>query len=304
MSDVAEPTILLTGVTGQVGFELLRSLQGLGRVVAPERYALDLANFDQIQRVVRDIRPALIVNPAAYTAVDRAETDEQAAMRQNGEAPGVLAEEAKRIGAAVFHYSTDYVFDGTKEGAYSEHDPVGPLNVYGASKLAGERALEQVGGSHFVFRTSWIYGTRGHNFLRTMLRLAEERPELRIVSDQVGAPTWSQTIAAVTAHIASLGILEHNGDADWWAERSGVYHLTSSGSTSWAGFAEAIFELAAPAKQTKVIPIASTEYPTPAQRPKNSRLSNEKLTAVFNVRTPDWLEALQLCVASLIKRVG
>ncbi|MFM0212264.1 dTDP-4-dehydrorhamnose reductase [Paraburkholderia sediminicola] len=299
MSDTSEPIILVTGATGQVGFELLRSLQGLGRVVAPDRHTLDLANFDQIQRVVRDVRPALIVNPAAFTAVDQAEIDVDAAMRLNGAAPGVLAEEAKRIGAVVFHYSTDYVFDGTKDGAYAESDPVGPLNVYGASKLAGERALEQVGGMHLVFRTSWVYGTRGHNFLRTMLRLAGNQPELRIVSDQVGAPTWSRTIATVSAHIAALGLLEHAGDADWWAERSGIYHLTSSGFTSWAGFAEAIFELATLAAQTKVTPITSGEYPTPARRPKNSRLSNAKLATTFKVRQPDWREALRLCVASL-----
>ncbi|MGF6754869.1 dTDP-4-dehydrorhamnose reductase [Paraburkholderia sp. GAS42] len=299
MADLHEPTILVTGSTGQVGFELLRSLQGLGRIVSPDRQAFDLANFDQMRSVVRELKPALIVNPAAYTAVDQAETDVDAAMRMNGEAPGVLAEEARRVGAALIHFSTDYVFDGAKDGAYEEDDPTGPLNVYGKSKLAGEQAIEQVGGNYFVFRTSWVYGTRGRNFLRTMLRLAAERSELSIVADQVGAPTWSGTIAALTAHIATQALGEHRADDGWWSERSGVYHLTASGMTSWAGFAEAIFETAALPSRPTVKPITSNEYPTPARRPANSRLSNEKLASTFGIQAPDWREALKLCVAVL-----
>lgn len=299
MADLHERTILVTGSTGQVGFELLRSLQGLGRIVAPGRQAFDLSDFDQMRRVVRELKPALIVNPAAYTAVDQAETDVDAAIKMNGEAPGVLAEEARRVGAALFHFSTDYVFDGTKDGAYEEDDPTSPLNVYGKSKLAGELAIEQVGGKYFVFRTSWVYGARGRNFLRTMLRLAAERSELNIVADQVGAPTWSGTIAALTAQIATQGLVEHGDDPGWWAERAGVYHLTAGGSTSWAGFAEAIFELAVPAQRPTVKPIESGEYPTPAQRPKNSRLSNSRLALMFGVRAPDWREALRVCVANL-----
>ena len=299
MADSNEPTILVTGTTGQVGFELLRSLQGLGRIVAPDRRTLDLADSGQIQRVVREIKPTLIVNPAAYTAVDSAESDVDSATRMNAEAPGVLAEEARRVGSAIIHYSTDYVFDGTKECAYNEDDPTNPLNVYGRSKLAGEQAIVQVGGKYLVFRTSWVYGTRGRNFLRTMLRLAAERPELNIVADQVGAPTWSSTIAALTAQIATQALIEHGSDAGWWGEHSGVYHLTAAGATSWAGFAEAIFELALPPTRPLVKPITSDEYPTPAKRPKNSRLSNEKLASRFGVRAPDWRDALQLCIASL-----
>ena len=299
MADFTESTILVTGSTGQVGFELLCSLQGLGRIVAPDRRTLDLADFDQIRRVVREIKPALIMNPAAYTAVDKGESEIDAAMRMNGEAPGLLAEEARKLGATLIHYSTDYVFDGTKDGVYVETDPANPLSVYGASKLAGERAIQQVGGNHLIFRTSWVYGARGSNFLRTMLRLAAERSELSIVADQVGAPTWSRTIAALTAQIATQAIIEHADDPNWWAERSGVYNLTAGGSTSWAGFAEAIFELAAVAPRPAVKHIGSDEYPTPAKRPKNSRLSNDKLAETFHLRAPDWRDALKICVATL-----
>jgi dTDP-4-dehydrorhamnose reductase len=218
-------------------------------------------------------------------------------MRVNAEAPGVLAEEAKRIGAAVIHYSTDYVFDGTKEGAYDESDSTNPLNVYGRSKLAGERAIEQVGGQYLVLRTSWVYGLRGRNFLRTMLRLATERTELNIVADQIGAPTWSGTIAALTAHIATQSLVDERSDADRWSERSGIYHLSASGSTSWAGFAEAIFELAALNARPTVKPIMSQEYPVAATRPKNSRLSSEKLVSTFRLRPPGWRDALVLCMA-------
>ncbi|RKP50865.1 dTDP-4-dehydrorhamnose reductase [Trinickia fusca] len=298
MPNPLERTILVTGTTGQVGFELLRSLQGLGRVVAADRRTLDLADFDQVRRVVRDVKPQLIINPAAYTAVDRAESDADAAMRINGEAPGILAEEAKRVGAVLFHYSTDYVFDGSKEGFYLEDDSTSPLSVYGASKLAGERAIAQVGAMHMVFRTSWVYAARGQNFLRTMLRLAEQRPELQIVADQIGAPTWSNTLATMTAHVAALGLLRYANDNQWWAEKSGIYHLTTSGHTSWAGFAEAIFELATLAVRPKVNPIGTEQYPTPARRPKNSRLSNEKFLATFGIAPPDWREALALCLTA------
>ncbi|APR37485.1 dTDP-4-dehydrorhamnose reductase [Paraburkholderia sp. SOS3] len=299
MSALPERNILITGASGQVGFELVRSLQGLGRIVAPDRQALDLGDFDQIREVVRDVRPALIINPGAYTAVDQAEAEPEVAMRVNGVGPGVLAEVAKEVGAVLFHYSTDYVFDGTKADAYLEGDVTGPLNVYGASKLAGELAVEQAGCPWLVFRTSWVYGARGRNFLRTMLRLGEERPELRVVADQIGAPTWSRTIASISAQIAALGLLTHRGDTAWWAEQSGLYNLTASGSTSWAGFAEAIFQLAQPAARTRVSPITSEEYPTPARRPKNSRLSSSKLVSRFGIFPPDWHDALALCIRSL-----
>jgi dTDP-4-dehydrorhamnose reductase len=288
-------TILLTGVNGQVGFELARTLQGLGRVVAVDRSRLDLGDLDQIRSVVREVKPALIVNPAAYTAVDKAESDVDAAMRANGEAPGVLAEEAKRLGAALVHYSTDYVFDGTKDGAYVEDDAVNPQNVYGKGKLAGEQAIAASGCDHLIFRTSWVYGTRGKNFLLTMLRLGAERDELSVVADQIGAPTWSVTIAALTANVLAQSV---SANKDWWAEKSGVYHLTAGGSTSWHGFAEAIFELSSLEKKPAVKPIPAASYPTPAARPANSRMSNDKLASAFGVRAPDWREALRLSLAS------
>lgn len=299
MTDFTEPTILVTGATGQVGFELLRSLQGLGRIVAADRRMLDLSDFDQMTRVVREVNPRLIVNAAAYTAVDQAESDADAAQRANAEAPGVLAEQARRIGAALIHYSTDYVFDGGKDGFYDEGDCPNPLNTYGRTKLQGECAIEQVGGKHLVFRTSWVYGTRGRNFLRTMMRLARERSELRIVSDQIGAPTWSVTIAALTAQIATQVLIDHFDDDDWWGQCAGIYHLTAGGYTSWAGFAQAIFESLDATARPTVKPISTEQYPTPAQRPRNSRLATTKLTSVFSMRPPSWREALALCMASL-----
>ncbi|OJA26964.1 dTDP-4-dehydrorhamnose reductase [Burkholderia ubonensis] len=293
--------ILVTGVGGQVGFELARSLQGLGHVVALDRSTLDLADPDQIRNVVREIQPALIVNPAAYTAVDNAERDEAMAMRVNAIAPGVMAEEAKRIGAALIHYSTDYVFDGAKSSTYVECDPPHPQNVYGQSKLAGEQAIAAVGGHALVLRTSWVYGLRGRNFLLTMLRLGAERPELKIVADQIGAPTWANTIATMTAHVVAQA-LGADDSAAWWAVRSGIYHLTAGGETTWHGFASAIFELAGDIKRPLVVPIPSSEYPTPAKRPMNSRLSNDKLANAFGLRAPHWRDALDLCLAA--RRLG
>jgi dTDP-4-dehydrorhamnose reductase len=296
MSAGDQPTILLTGVNGQVGFELARTLQGLGKVVALERSALDLADLEQVRRVVREVKPGLIVNPAAHTAVDKAETDIDAVMRLNAEAPGVLAEEAKRLGAALVHYSTDYVFDGTKAGAYVETDAVNPQNVYGKSKLAGEQAIAQSGCAHLIFRTSWVYGARGKNFLLTMLRLGAERDELSVVADQYGAPTWSNTIAALSANVLAQAVAPNQ--SDWWEKHSGVYHLTASGSTSWHGFAEAIFEYSQLERKPTVKPIPAASYPTPATRPSNSRMSNDKLAASFGVRAPDWRDALRLCMST------
>lgn len=296
MTKREEQTILLTGVNGQVGFELARSLQGLGKVIALDRNGLDLGDLDQVRRVVREVKPGLIVNPAAHTAVDKAETDAEAAMRLNAEAPGVLAEEAKRLGAAMIHYSTDYVFDGTKNGAYVETDVVNPQNVYGKSKLAGEQAIATSGCAHLIFRTSWVYGTRGKNFLLTMLRLGADRDELSVVADQFGAPTWSNTIAALSANV--LAQAPALGDGDWWQQNSGVYHLTASGATSWHGFAEAIFEFSDLAKKPSVNPIPASAYPTPAARPGNSRMSNDKLAYTFGVRAPDWRDALRLLMAA------
>ena len=290
-----EPTILVTGVNGQVGFELLRSLQGLGRVVACDRSMLDLSDLDRVRSVVRELKPSIIVNPAAYTAVDKAETDVDAARRLNAEVPRAFAEEAARLGAALVHYSTDYVFDGTKEGAYVETDATNPQNVYGLTKLEGEQAIAATGCAHLILRTSWVYGRRGKNFLLTMLKLGSERPELRVVADQVGAPTWSKTIATATAHIVAQALAAD--DADWWARRSGVYHFTSAGATSWHGFAEAIFAQAMGEHAPKVLPIPASDYPVPAKRPSNSRLSHDKLTEAFGLRLPDWADALKLCLS-------
>ncbi|MDN7561369.1 dTDP-4-dehydrorhamnose reductase [Burkholderia orbicola] len=298
MSEVGvtpEPTILVTGVNGQVGFELLRSLQGLGRVVACDRSMLDLSDLDRVRSVVRELKPSIIVNPAAYTAVDKAETDVDAARRLNAEVPRAFAEEAARLGAALVHYSTDYVFDGTKEGAYVETDATNPQNVYGLTKLEGEQAIAATGCAHLILRTSWVYGRRGKNFLLTMLKLGSERPELRVVADQVGAPTWSKTIATATAHIVAQALAAD--DADWWAQRSGVYHFTSAGATSWHGFAEAIFAQAMGERAPRVLPIPASDYPVPAKRPSNSQLSHDKLTEAFGLRLPYWADALTLCLS-------
>jgi dTDP-4-dehydrorhamnose reductase len=282
--------ILLTGSTGQVGYELARSLQGVGEVVALDRADFDLSDLNQVQDVIRRVQPGLIVNPAAYTAVDKAESEPELAHRINAEAPGLMAQEAARLGAALVHYSTDYVFDGSHPEARVEDDPIGPLNVYGASKLAGEQAIAAAGVPHLIFRTSWVYGMRGKNFLLTMLRLAKEREELRVVADQHGAPTWSRTIADVTAQVLSQA---HAGGREWWRQNSGIYHLSSQGQTTWHGFTQAIMEEAGSA--CRVLPISSAEYPTPAKRPTWSVMSSEKLMARF-CHLPDWRTALHLCM--------
>ncbi len=285
-------TILLTGVTGQVGWELRRTLACLGRVVGLDSRGLDLTDTDAMRRTVAGLRPRLIVNPAAYTAVDKAEIEPERAHAINAVAPGILAEAARDCGAILVHYSTDYVFDGSKDAPYLEEDAPNPLNVYGASKLAGEEAIRASGVRHLILRTSWVYGTRGHNFLRTMQRLMGERPELRIVDDQIGAPTWSRLIAEATAQILAQCLSPARG-ADR-PEPWGTYHLTCGGATSWHGFASAIAALGG--YRTRITPIPSADYPTPARRPANSRLDNGKLTRVFGLRLPDWLEALKLCL--------
>jgi len=282
--------ILLTGSSGQLGYELERSLQGLGDVVAPGRAEMDLSDLDQVRDVIQRVRPALIVNPAAYTAVDKAESEPALAHRINAEAPALMAQEAARLGAAIVHYSTDYVFDGAKATAYLEGDATGPLNVYGASKLAGEQAIAASGARHLIFRTSWVYGMRGKNFLLTMLRLAAERDELRIVDDQHGAPTWSRTIADTSALI--LAQMRAVGD-DWWTRHGGVYHLSSQGRTTWYGFTQAI--LAAANIDCRLIPISSADYPVPARRPNNSVLSSDRLIGEF-CHLPQWQQALRLCL--------
>lgn len=285
--------ILITGKTGQVGYELERSLQGLGEIIAVDRSQLDLADLDQVRDVIRRIKPTLIVNPAAYTAVDKAESEPELALRINGEAPGVMAEEAKKLGAALIHYSTDYVFDGTKDGAYVETDPTCPVNVYGSSKLAGEQAIVASGVAHLILRTSWVYSTHGKNFLLTMRRLAQEREELGIVSDQFGAPTWSRTIADTTAHIVAQAMAATDPQ-QWWQERSGLYHLTAQGRTTWFGFTEEIMAHASIVKKPRLKAILAQDYPVPARRPANSVLSSQHLIDTF-CGLPHWKDALALC---------
>jgi len=282
--------ILLTGSTGQVGYELARSLQGVGAVVALDRQQMDLADLDQLRRVIRTVQPNMIVNPAAYTAVDKAESEPALAFRVNAEAPALMAEEARLLGASMVHYSTDYVFDGSAAAPRVEDDATGPLNVYGASKLAGEQAIAAAGIPHLIFRTSWVYGMRGKNFLLTMLRLARERDELRVVADQFGAPTWSRTIADVTAQVLAQA---HAGGREWWVQNRGVYHLTAQGQTSWYDFTRAI--LAEAGIDCRVLPITSAEYPVPARRPEYSVLSCERLMTRFS-HLPEWQQALQLCM--------
>jgi len=283
------PRIMLTGKNGQVGWELQRALAPLGEVAALNRSQLDLANPNQIREQVREIKPGLIVNAAAYTAVDRAEEEPELAMAVNGIAPGILAEEARRSGAGIVHYSTDYVFDGAKTTPYIEDDTPNPINEYGRSKLAGERAVQAVGAPYLILRTSWVYGMRGKNFLLTILRLAREREELRIVDDQIGAPTWSRAIAEATAKILASGTWPASGT-------SGIYHLTASGSTSWYGFAKAILALDPnPSERVckHIKPIPTAEYSTPARRPAYSVLSNTKLQNAFDVALPGWEQGLE-----------
>ncbi len=256
------------------------------------REGCDLANPDTIHKAMAEINPALVLNAAAYTAVDRAESEPELAMRVNGEAPGVLAEEARKIDALLVHYSTDYVFDGSKRGPWVEDDPVNPLNEYGASKLAGERKIAEVGGRYLIFRTSWVYSPHGNNFLKTMLRLGRERDQLRVVNDQIGAPTTAAALARATR--AVIDQIDQSGSGFQHGD-SGVYHMTCANETSWFGFAQEIFRMARTPEGRKwpqVAGIPDTEYPTPAKRPKNSVLSNAKLQDRFRVALPEWEDAL------------
>lgn len=272
--------ILLTGRNGQLGWELERSLRSLGEIIAFDHQGLDLANPDQISSRVRDVGPDLIVNAAAYTAVDPAEKEPELAMAVNGVAPGVMAEEAKKINALLVHYSTDYVFDGTKRGAYTEDDATNPINAYGESKLAGEGAVRASGCRHLILRTAWVYSHRRSNFLLTIRRLAAERGELRVVDDQHGAPTWARDIAAASARILARPALPE-----------GLYHLAAAGQTTWFGFAQEIVRVWQPA--TRLLPVASKDYPAAAKRPLNSLLSNKKFLGDFGFCLPDWLECFR-----------
>ncbi|MBX4137154.1 dTDP-4-dehydrorhamnose reductase [Pseudomonas sp. S5F11] len=284
--------ILITGQHGQVSQALQQRLPPLGELIVLGREQLDLTNVDQIRQQVRAHRPDLIINAAAHTAVDQAESEPEVAFAINAIAPGILAEEAKALGAPLIHYSTDYVFDGSKPAPYTETDTPNPLGVYGQSKLAGEQAIAAVGGEHLILRTSWVYSNHGKNFLLTMQRLLQEKPQMRIVADQIGAPTWAGTIADSTR-----ALIEHwqAGAAGAW----GVYHLTAQGETSWFGFAEAIGEhLRTTGKAcSELEPIPSSAYPTPAKRPLNSRLDCSLLQQQWHVAQPHWLDALRECLA-------
>jgi dTDP-4-dehydrorhamnose reductase len=289
--------ILITGKNGQVGWELQRSLASFGHLHAIDADEMDLADPDAIRRVVRDLRPDIIVNPAAYTAVDKAEGDPDLAMAVNGIAPGVFAEEAKNLGAILVHYSTDYVFDGDKSSPYTEDDAPNPQSVYGRTKLAGELAVRKSGCKHLILRTSWVYGVHGGNFVKTILRLAKERDELRIVADQFGAPTWARDLAQSTA--SALACWQ---EKNWHDSLGGLYHLTAAGRTNWHEFAEEIVRLARKydatlaAKPLGIRAIATHEYPVPARRPVNSVLANGKIRDAFGISMPAWQDSLAECV--------
>ncbi|CAB5289460.1 dTDP-4-dehydrorhamnose reductase [Burkholderia multivorans] len=292
--------IIVLGGTGQVGFELVRAVQGIGPIVAPARQVLDLSDLCAVEAWILRQNPLVVLNAAAYTAVDRAESDRDAALRINAALPDTLARTCARIGALLIHYSTDYVFDGSKPGLYIESDDPAPLNVYGESKLAGERAIAEAAAPHAIFRTSWVYGNRGSNFMNTMLRLANERDRFRIVGDQIGAPTWSRTIAELTAHLLSRTVSNGAIDREFWNRNSGVFHMCADGEVSWAGFASAIFAHTRPSSRPVIDVIGSAEYPTPAKRPLNSRMSTAKLCATFDLHVPNWSDALAWCLQDRI----
>ena len=318
------PVILLVGDQGQVGWELRRTLAPLGRVTSVDYPEVNLAEGDSVRGWVKRVQPQIIVNAAAYTAVDKAESETDLAMKINGQAPGILAEEAKKLGALLVHYSTDYVYDGCKSSPYVEEDAPNPLSAYGRSKLAGDLAVRQVDGAHLIFRLCWVYGTRGHNFMLTMQRLARERETLRVVRDQTGCPTWSRLIAESTAQAVGRVLGHPRGQRAEGRDQVsgfsisafqrfsvsafqrfsisdlsplwGVYHLAASGSTSWHGFAQVIVDLMPleERKCRKVEAIRTEEYPLPAQRPACSVLGCDKLRRVFGLGLPDWEEQLKL----------
>ena len=284
------PHILLIGKIGQVGWELRRTLAPLARVTCVDFPEIDLTSGDSIRQWVRDTRPNIVINAAAYTAVDKAESEPDKAMSINGVAPGILAEEAKKLGALMVHYSTDYVFDGSKTTPYVEADPPNPLGAYGRTKLAGDEAVRAAGGAHLIFRLCWVYGARGQNFMLTMMRLAREREMLRVVGDQLGCPTWSRMTAEATAQAVKQAVAAQDIGA-----LTGTYHLASSGTTSWHGFADAIIKLmpADGKKCVRVEAITTAEYPTPTKRPAYSVLSCDKLQRAFGLRLPPWDDSLK-----------
>ncbi len=292
--------ILVLGRTGQVGWELLRALAPLGTVVGVGRAECDLQDEGALRRCLQAEQPGVVVNAAAYTAVDRAESEPEQAAHLNARVPGVLGEEALRLKATVVHYSTDYVFSGTAPDAYPEDATAEPLGVYGHTKWAGEEALRASGAQHLIFRTSWVYGQQGNNFLKTMLRLAQEREELRVVADQFGIPTAASLIADVTAQV----LQQQKGTSSRW----GTYHLSASGRTTWHEFAKEVLRVAAAegvllkVRPEQVQAISTEEYPTPARRPANSELDTRKLRETFGLHLPPWQSGVGQVVQALVRR--
>ena len=286
-----KPLILLVGKNGQVGWELRRTLAPMGRVLAVDYPEIDLTDAAATRRLVLDNKPDAVINAAAYTAVDKAESETKVAQLINGVAPGVLAEAAKQVGAWMVHYSTDYIFDGTKDTPYVETDAPNPLGAYGRTKLEGDQAIRAAGGNHLIFRLCWVYGARGQNFLLTMQRLAREREKLKVVKDQVGCPTWSRMIAEATTLAMRQALIVREA-----AAFTGTYHLAASGFTSWHGFASRIIELMPEAERRcrDVEAITTAEYPTPTKRPAYSVLDCGKLKETFGIQLPDWEESLRL----------
>ncbi len=304
--------LLITGSNGQVGWHLQRTLAPMGEVTAIDIEQVDLTDARAVSRTVREIAPDIVVNAAAYTAVDKAESEAELARAINVGAPAQIAAECSRSGALLVHYSTDYVYDGSKPTPYEERDATGPLSIYGETKLAGDQAIQASGCAHIILRTTWVYDIRGKNFLRTVIRLAQEKDELRIVGDQYGAPTWARGLGEATTIILGR-CLEHKSETGDW--RTGIFHLTSGGQTSWAGFAQAILEdyvafrpadgsgeFGAPLKTPKVSAITTADYPTPARRPRNSVLSNAQVQAAFGIRMPDWRAQLRLAMQDALRR--
>ena len=291
---IDKPRILITGGDGQLGWELARTFAHLGEVFAFDRTGLDLLDADAIRARCREVKPSLLLNAGAYTAVDKAESEPELAMRINGDAPGILAEEANRLGAPLIHYSTDYVFDGAAKVPYREDDATAPQSVYGRTKLAGEQAVSAVAKQYLVLRTGWLYSNRRQNFLLTMLRLAQERDELRVVADQIGSPTWVRPLSDATAGFVSAtpSVVRINIP-------SGIYHLSAAGQTSWHGFASAILDGTAdePRRATRVVAITTADYPVAAKRPAYSVLSLVKLQTASGIKPVDWREHLAGCLA-------
>ena len=303
-----KPRILLIGRNGQVGTDLALLLPQLGELVALDRQELDLTQSSDIRRMIQRLKPQWIVNAAAYTAVDHAETDEFTARAVNEQAPAIMAEAAKEIGAALVHYSTDYVFDGSKKSPYEETDTPNPINVYGKTKLGGERTIQESGALHLIFRTEWVYATQGRNFLLAILRLATQKQELRIVSDQIGSPTTSREIAAATVRVISQ-LMDREEGVRFLTTSGGIYHMAAEGETSWYEFTKAILEEASigtqnlpwvsaatkgmPLLTKRVLPITTAEYPTTAHRPAYSVLATRRLHDRFGIRLPSWRAQLQ-----------